>query len=104
MTKNPFANATFAALYIVLIVNLMNVVIRTTEEGSGESILVPMAVLSLFVLSAAIMGFLFISEPIKMYLDGKKQEAVNFFLKTIASFAVFVALFVGIAYYTMLSA
>jgi len=42
-----------------------------------------MAMLSLFTLSAAVMGYLFAAEPIMMYLDGKKKEAVNFFFTTV---------------------
>jgi len=52
-----------------------------------------MTMLSLFVLSAAIMGYLFLSEPLQLFLENKKQEAVTFFAKTVGIFACFVAVF-----------
>lgn len=44
-------------------------------------------VLSLFVLSAAVMGYLFVYQPLKFFFEGKQQEAVRFFLLTVAFFA-----------------
>lgn len=44
--------------------------------------------ISLFTLSAAVMGYLFFSQPLQMYLDGSKKSAVKLFLQTIVSFAV----------------
>ena len=98
-TKNPIINATLAALYIVLIVSLINF-FGKLGEGVEETIIIPMVMLSLFVLSAAIMGYLFVLEPLKLYLDGHKQEAVNFFLKTVGAFACYVVIFTGILLYT----
>ncbi|MDE2399971.1 MAG: hypothetical protein KGL67_03115 [Patescibacteria group bacterium] len=88
--KKPFIHALAAALYIVIIVLVMNVV---TSILPGKTLLIPMAVLSLFVLSAAVMGFLFLSEPIQLYMGGKQKEAVAFFGKTVGFFACFVIVF-----------
>ncbi len=95
LTKNPLASALAAALYIVVVACVMYYGLKNNK---GESILIPIAMLSLFTLSTAVMGSLFILEPIRMYLDGKKKEAVRHFFMTILSFAlitglVFVALF-----------
>jgi hypothetical protein len=49
-----------------------------------------MVMLGLFVLSAAVMGFLFFYEPFQLYFTDRKQEALQFFGKTVASFACFV--------------
>ena len=100
MKANPFAYATFAALYIVIVVNVMNFMMSITKEGSGDGILVPMAVLSLFVLSAAVMGYLFVFEPVRLYLEGKKSDGISFFLKTVGTFACFVAFFIAALLYT----
>jgi hypothetical protein len=100
MTKNPFLNAALAALYIVLVVLVVDTL--TSGNGGEETILVPMAILSLFVLSAAVMGFLFIYEPFNLYFGGDKQKAVSFFLKTLGAFAVFVLIFWSILLYTKL--
>ena len=101
MTKNPYANAVFAALYIVFIVHVMTTISTYIQDGSGNKILIPMTFLSLFVFSAVVMGFLFVLEPIGMYIDGKKHEAVTFFLKTVATFGCFVLLFAGAVLLTL---
>ena len=90
--KKPFSFAGAAPAYIVLIVSGINYV-GTIMRDQQETIFIPMAMLGLFVLSAAIMGFLFLSEPLKLFLEGHKQEAVSFFLKTVGIFACFVAVF-----------
>jgi len=55
--------------------------------GPDKSIIVPIAFLSLFTLSAAMMSFIFGSQPLQLYLDGKKKEAVKLFLQTVVIFA-----------------
>ncbi len=54
--------------------------------------LAPIAIISLFTLSAAVMGFLFCYEPAQLYFDGKKKQAVTLFLQTVAVFGVITAL------------
>ncbi len=102
MTKNPFINAIAALIYITLIASFM---FYGTKHASGtpESIIIPIAMLSLFTLSAAVMGYVFLSKPLLLYLDGKKKEAVKLFLHTVAVFAVITAiamalLFSGISF------
>ncbi|MES2315830.1 MAG: hypothetical protein V4486_03840 [Patescibacteria group bacterium] len=90
--KKPFLHALGAALYIVVIVFVVQTV-TSALKSQNQSIIIPMVMLSLFVLSAAIMGYIFLSEPLKLYLDGHKHEATVFFGKTVAMFACFVALF-----------
>lgn len=55
--------------------SVMNFARKTDVD---ETILIPIAVLSLFTLSAAIIGYLFLFQPAQMYLDGKKKEAMKF--------------------------
>jgi len=88
--KKPFLHALVAALYIVFIVFTVDLVGNTLKE---ETIVIPMTILSLFVLSAAIMGYLFLSEPLMLYMDNRKPEAVAFFAKTVGIFASFVVIF-----------
>ncbi len=88
--KKPFLYASGAALYIVLIVFIINAL---TSILPGKTILIPMVLLGLFVLSAAIMGFLFLYEPLNLYFENHKKEAVVFFAKIVGFFAGFVALF-----------
>jgi len=87
--KKPFIYALGAVIYIIAVVSFMTYATAGLPE---KKFLVPVAMLSLFVLSVAMMGFFFISEPLKLYMDGKKQEAMNFFLKMLGIFASFVVL------------
>ena len=83
MTKNPFVNAGAATAYIVLIACVMYY--GTQYVRPGNSVMAPIAALSLFSLSAAVMGYIFLFQPLQLY--GKKKVAVNLFLQTVAVFA-----------------
>jgi hypothetical protein len=87
--KKPILYAFVAVAYIVFIVSIINFTKYLTLK---ESILMPMVMLGVFVLSAAFMGFLFLSQPLTLYLDGQKKEALSFFGKTLGFFACFVVL------------
>ena len=96
MNKKPFYNATIAAGYIALVISIMNWLTGLPEPTKGN-LFVPMGMLSLFVLSAAIMGFLFFYEPALLLIEHKRAEAVAFFFKTVAAFACFGLIFGAIA-------
>jgi hypothetical protein len=85
MTRNPFINGAAATLYITLVASVMFYGIEHTN--SDNTIIVPIAVLSLFTLSAAVMGYLFLYQPLLLFLEGKKKDAINLFLQTVAVFA-----------------
>ncbi|MCC6448173.1 MAG: hypothetical protein IT215_05765 [Chitinophagaceae bacterium] len=87
--KKPIIYSFSAVLYIIVIAFVMN---SLSERLPGKTMVAPMIMLSLFVLSAAIMGFLFFSEPLYLYMNNKKKEAISFFFKTIGCFAGFVAI------------
>lgn len=91
MTKNPIVNSVSALVYISLIASLF--FYGSKIMGSKEdTILAPIAMLSLLVLSVAVMGYIFFFQPLQLYLDDDKKSAINLFLKTLASFAVIVAI------------
>jgi len=90
--KKPFLYALGAAVYIVGIVFVVNVV-STALKDQNETIIIPMTMLSLFVLSAAVMGFLFLSEPLYLLMENRKKEAITFFGKVVGIFACFVAVY-----------
>lgn len=90
MTKNPILNALLAALYIGLVASLMY--FGTEHAEPIETVLIPIAILSLFSLSAAVMACLFFYQPVRMYMEGQKTEAVKLVFQTIGSFAVITAL------------
>ena len=86
MIKNPFINALLASLYIVLVASIMFYGIKAV--GPTNSIIVPIAMISLFTLSATVMGYLFLYQPFQLYFDNHKKEATNLFLKTVALFVI----------------
>ncbi|HWB33902.1 MAG TPA: hypothetical protein VG753_01080 [Candidatus Paceibacterota bacterium] len=91
MTTKPLYNAVLAAGYIVGLVYFIFTFVAqpNTPDSQTPFLLIPIAMLSLLVLSAAVMGYLFLYEPLMLYFDNKKQEAVQFFLQTTGIFAVF---------------
>lgn len=97
MTKNPYHNAIFAALYIVFVVLLISYGPAFVRD-KPDTILAPMAMLSLLVCSVALMGYIFFFQPVLMYLDGQKHEVVEFFTKTLGAFAVITGIVVLVAF------
>lgn len=85
-SKNAFLHAFLAALYIVFVATFMNYGSKIFNQVE-ETVIIPIAMLSLFTLSAAVMGYLFVYHPLQLYLDGKKKEATQLFLHTIFVFA-----------------
>lgn len=90
--KKPFLYASGAALYIVTIV-LVATFLGSFLNNQNDTIIIPMTMLSLFVLSAAVMGFLFLSEPLYLLVENRKKEAIIFFAKIVGFFACYVAVF-----------
>lgn len=85
MSKNPFLNALAAIAYIVGIASIL-------YYGPGKSFVVdgviaPIIFLSLFVLSAAMMGYFFLYQPVQFFFEGKPKEATKLFLTTVVVFA-----------------
>mgnify|MGYP001600032158 CR=1 FL=1 len=86
MTKHPFVNALLASGYISILVTLIfNSPKVVTDNELG--MMLPVLMLSLFVLSAALMGYVFLYQPLQLLVEGKKEEATKLFLTTLASFA-----------------
>lgn len=98
MTKSPFYNALVAIVYIIFIVLLMNFVAETEVNTGIAQYLMPIMVISLFTLSAAVMGYIFLFQPIRLYLDKKRDEAIKLFIKTTAIFAVIVLIIIVISF------
>jgi hypothetical protein len=86
MTKNPFINALSGLLYIVVLVS--GIFYTSTLGGKEPSVFYPIAVLSLFVFSASCMGYLFLYQPLQLFLEGEKKQAVDLFLKTVCIFGI----------------
>lgn len=87
MTKNPIFNALGAAGYIILVAVIFNL-ITETQGGKPDTIFAPVGFLSLLTFSAAAMAFIFFYQPLLLFIEGKKKEAVNLFVKTVGVFGV----------------
>ena len=85
MTKNPFLNALAATTYIVIVASTMYFGSQVIEPV--ESVIIPIAFLSLFVLSAAMMGYFFLCGPMQLFFEQKLREGTRLFLATVAIFA-----------------
>ena len=79
-------NAFAALIYISLVAFTMNY--GSSFFPKTKTVLVPIAMLSLLSLSAATMSYVFGFQPLQLFLEGKKKEALDLFLKTIVSFAL----------------
>ena len=72
MSRNPYINALAATAYIVFVVLLITYGPAYVRD-KPDTILAPMAMLSLLVFSVAFMGYLFFLQPIQMFLEGQKS-------------------------------
>lgn len=86
--KNPIFNAIGAAGYIFLIAFVVNF-ISQTQRNKPDTFFAPLIFLSLLTLSVAVMAYLFFYQPLQLFIEGKKKDAVNLFIKTVAVFAAF---------------
>ncbi|HVU75890.1 MAG TPA: hypothetical protein VHD38_03615 [Candidatus Paceibacterota bacterium] len=93
MTKNPYLNAGVAIGYIALVVLFINSI---SHPNTPDTWFTPVMVLSLFTFSAAFMAYTFFFEPVQMYLDGQKREAIDLFKKTLVTFGIITAIVLAI--------
>lgn len=77
----------------MLIVNAMN---TFAEPNTPDipTVLIPMMMLSILVLSVSIMGYLFVYEPVRLLIEGERQKALAFLAHTIGFFACYSVLFI----------
>ena len=87
MTKNPFLNALAALIYITAVASVMFYGTKIAGNKPDVSIIGPIAAISLFTLSAASMGYIFLYQPALLFLEGKKKAGIDLFLKTTGVFA-----------------
>lgn len=85
IVKSSVINALGASLYVILVASFIYS-LGNWFSGSNENIFIPIAMLLLFVFSAALTGFLIFGRPVIWYLDGKKREAVSLLLYTLIIF------------------
>ena len=90
MSRNPIVNALSASAYIILVVSVMTFVTQSLKN-KPDTFFAPITVLFVLTLSVAVMAFLFFYQPLLLFIEGKKKEAVNLFVKTVGIFAAFTA-------------
>ncbi len=86
MKITPLRNALLAIGYIVFVVLLLSTFVDNPVEHRAP-LLVPITMLSLLTLSVAVMGYLFVYQPLCMYIDGEKKAGAKLFLQTVGIFA-----------------
>ncbi len=82
IAKIGLANSSGVAAYVFLVALFMSNANRIF--GKGDNMLTGVAMLLLFVVSAAVTGSLVLGKPALMYLEGAKKEAVLLLGYTIA--------------------
>ncbi len=100
MTKNPIINAFSASGYIILVATIMHIVSQT-QGNKPDTFFAPVVFLSLLTLSVTVMAYVFFYQPLHLFIEGKKKQALNLFVQTVGVFAgitvvVFVLLFSGL--------
>ena len=87
--QNPYLNSVYVEIYIIIVALIIRHIGR---PNTADTFFDPIAALSLFVVSAAIMGYVFLGKPLQLYMDGDKKQSIAFFMKTLISFAVITAI------------
>jgi hypothetical protein len=101
MNRSPFLNALAAEGYIAVVSSVLYYIPRMFAD-TGDSVMIPIFFLSLFVLSAAMMGYFFVYQPVRLLIENKPKEAARFFLSTVAIFACITGAMVLVWYATSL--
>jgi hypothetical protein len=73
------------SVLVVAYISLIALLLNKGEKlfGDGKSVIIPIFMLLLLVLSAAIMGILIFGKPVMLYLDGMKKEAIKLLFYTV---------------------
>jgi hypothetical protein len=101
ITKYALLNALGASLYVILVASFIYLM-GNGLSGNNDTIFIPIAILMLFVFSAAFTGILILGRPLIWYLDGKKKEAIYllfytlliFFIITLVAFLLLILLII----------
>lgn len=83
------------AIYVSLVALFMQNGERIFGKMEKDSLFGPVAILLIFVLSAAVTGSLVLGRPILMYLDNRKAEALKMFFYTLGWLFIILAVIIG---------
>jgi hypothetical protein len=82
-----FINSLLTSLYIVAIGLFLYY--GTMMKFGRNSFIAPISLLFMFVFSAALTSYLLLGMPARMYIDGKKKEALSLITYTLGFFFAF---------------
>lgn len=100
--KTALFNSIATLAYIVIIV-LFVLSFQGIFQGKPDTMFIPIAMLTLFVFSAALTGFLVFGKPLIWYFDGKKKEALSLVAWTFLFLFIFVIIaFLVMAYFSLI--
>lgn len=95
--KNALLNAVATALYVAVAASFLFYAPKAFGEADG--VLVPIAMLLLFVFSAAFTGLVMFGKPVVWYLDGNKKEATSLLVATLGIFfGIMLIVFAGLLF------
>jgi hypothetical protein len=91
--RTALMNALLTALYVGVVGSFLFYA-GQMRLGQTKTVLIPIALLMLLVVSAALVGALIFGRPVLWYLDGRKQDSLFLLTATLAIlFVVTVAVF-----------
>ncbi len=92
MNKNLIARSLLHALLAIVYIFAVALVMSNGDKIFGDvpDFLVAATFLTLFVLSAAVMGALVLGKPILLYWENKKKEGLLMFFGTLGWLTVFI--------------
>lgn len=85
--RSAFINVAVTSLYIVAVAAFMYFA-GESKIGRVKTIAAPIAMLLLFVFSAAFTGYFVFGRPALMYIDGKKKDAIALMTYTFVLFSI----------------
>lgn len=85
--KKAFVNSLLTSLYIVAVGLFL--FYGTMFKLGRNAFIAPISLLFLFVFSAALTSYLLLGMPARMYIDGKKKEALSLVTYTLGFFFAF---------------
>lgn len=80
--RNAAINASVTTAYVSIVAAFLYY--APGVFGQARSVLVPIAMLLLFVFSAGFTGAMVLGRPVLWYLEGRKSEAVALLIATLA--------------------
>lgn len=96
--RKAVINALATALYITLIASFLFYAPKIFDQEKPDTVFAPIAMLLLFVFSAAFTGVMIFGEPVLWYLDGRKEHALSLLVHTLAVFFIVLLITFSLVY------